>query len=283
VWVDVHWRAGRQLIYTLYGTPRWCTSRPALADPYHQPGGDSKPRDLACAGKFVEALVKRYNGGGVRKIANLEIWNEPNFAGLKYWRDSAADLAALGRTVYRAAKRADPGIRILWPSFVEWYEGPAVWKDNLEYGAASDGAGGKGVDWADAFAFHFYGYTTGLDDLMDTQESVRMTLAALGRPQWQAFNTEMGFGEGWGETLPQSTQALLIRRWAALCAAYGNQVAAFYAHENDHLGSPAYNPETAGALDEAHRRLAGRTIVEAGVLQDGRVLIRFDDNSSWAI
>lgn len=283
VWVDTHWRAGRQLVYTLYGTPAWCGTRPGTPDPYGRPGGDSKPRDLGCVSRFVDALVRRYNGGGARRIRYVEIWNEPNFGGLRYWRDTAADLAALGRTVYRAAKAADPGIGVLWPSFVEWYEGAAVWKDNLEYGNASDGQGGTGKDWADGFAFHFYGYTTNPDAMMNAQQSVQMTLQALGRPQWPVFATEIGFGPGWGDSLTQSAQGLLIRRWAALAAAWGNRVAVFYAHESDHLGAPAYNVETAAALDDAHRRLAGRTILEAGLLQDGRVLIVFDDNSTWAI
>ena len=77
--------------------------------------------------KFVDALVRRYNGDGVRRIQKFEIWNEPNFQGYAYWRNSAADLAAVGRTVYQTAKAVDPGIQVLWPAFVEWYSGPSVW------------------------------------------------------------------------------------------------------------------------------------------------------------
>ena len=282
-WVDTHHAAGKRLIYTLYGTPEWCSSNPGLKDAYHQRGGDSKPNDLACVRKFVDALLRRYNGQGVRKIALLEIWNEPNFEGYTYWRDSAADLAALGRTVYQTAKAVDPGIKVLWPAFVEWYAAPVIWKDNVEYGNASDGAGGTGKQWADGFAFHFYGYNTGMDDLMDNQESVLKTLAALGKSDWETWNTEMGFGDGWGETQSPEAKALMIRRWLALCAAYGNRVAALYSHDSGNLGNPAQDPVTAAAIDEAHRKLAGKTIREAGVLQDGRVWIVFGDNSTWII
>lgn len=282
-WVDTHHAAGKRLIYTLYGTPRWCSSNPAVKDPYHQPGGDSAPRDLACVQKFVDALVRRYNTGGTRKIQLIEIWNEPNFQGYTYWRDSATKLAALGRTVYQTAKAADPGIKVLWPAFVEWYSAPVVWKDNVEYGNASDGTGGTAKQWADGFAFHFYGYNTGMDDLMDNQESVLKTLAALGKSNWETWNTEMGFGDGWGETQSSEAKSLMIRRWMALCAAYGNRVAALYAHDSQNLGNPASDPVTAAAIDEVHRKLAGKTIREAGVLQDGRVWIVFGDNSTWLI
>ncbi|MGE0315577.1 MAG: hypothetical protein AB7P21_28530 [Lautropia sp.] len=282
-WVETNHAAGKRLIYTVYGTPAWCASDTRVKDPYHQPGGDSRPRDLGCVSRFVDALVRRYNAGPTRRIQLIEIWNEPNFEGYVYWRDSASDLAALGRSVYRAAKAADPGIKVLWPAFVEWYTAPVVWKDNLAYGNAPDGAGGVGKDWADGFAFHFYGYNTGMDDLMDNQESALKTLAALGKPQWQTWNTEIGMGDGWGRTQSAEVQAQLIRRWLALSAAYGNQVAALYAHDSENLGYPDRNPVTAAAIDEAHRRLAGKTIREAGVLQDGRVWIVFGDNSTWAI
>ena len=282
-WVNTHHAAGKQIIYSLYGTPEWCASNTGIRDLYNRAGGDSKPASLTCVQKFVDALVRRYNGDGVRRIQKLEIWNEPNFQGYAYWRNSAADLAALGRTVYQTAKAADAGIQILWPAFVEWYSGPVVWADNVEYANASDGAGGTGKQWADAFAFHFYAYNTGMDDLMDNQESAIKTLAAIGRPNLDRHNTEMGFGDGYGETLSTAVKATTIKRWMALSAAYGNKVAALYAHESGHLGAPAYTAEISTAINELHQKLAGKTIREAGVLQDGRVFIVFGDNSTWLI
>ena len=282
-WVNTQHGSGKQIIYSLYGTPTFCASNLGIKDLYNRAGGDSKPSSLTCVQKFVDALVQRYNGDGVRRIQKLEIWNEPNFQGYPYWRNSAADLAALGRTVYQTAKAVDPGIQILWPAFVEWYSSPVVWADNVEYANASDGAGGTGKQWADAFAFHFYAYNTGMDDLMNNQESAIKTLAAIGRPDLDRHNTEMGFGDGYGETLSTAVKATTVKRWMALSAAYGNKVAALYAHESGHLGAPAYSPEMSAAINELNQKLAGKTIRDAGVLEDGRVFIVFGDNSTWII
>ena len=57
-WVSTHYNAGKQLMYTLYGTPSYCAST-STKDPYNQPGGDSKPSSLTCVQKFIDALVRR--------------------------------------------------------------------------------------------------------------------------------------------------------------------------------------------------------------------------------
>ena len=281
-WVNTHYAAGKQLMYTFYGTPAWCASNMSQRDPYNRYGGDSAPSSLSCVQKYIDALVRRYNGDGVRRLHYIEIWNEPTFGGISYWRGSATQLAQLGRTVYQTAKAIDPGIKVLWPSFVEWYSGVQVWADNIEYGNASDGAGGTGKDWADGFAFHYYSYSTNMTSLMDNQESVRKTMQALGK-SWDTYNTEMGFGDGYAATLSTDVKATLIRRWMALSAAYGNKVAILYSHDGSNLGSPATNPAIAAAANDAHVRLAGKTIREAGVLTDGRVFVVFGDNSTWII
>ena len=282
-WVSTHHGAGKQLMYTLYGTPSYCAST-STKDPYNQPGGESKPRSLSCVQQFIDALVRRYNGDGVRRIQYIEIWNEPTFAGIPYWRSSASDLVQLGRTVYQTAKAVDPGVKVLWPSFVEWYSGVSVWADNIEYGNASDGVGGTGKDWADGFAFHFYSYSTNMTSLMDNQESVLKTMEALGKTEWETFNTEMGFGDGYAASLDSSDlKATLVKRWMALSAAYGNKVAILYSHDGSNLGSPATSGTMSAAIEELHQRLVGKTIREAGVLEDGRVFVVFGDNSTWLI
>lgn len=282
-WVNTHSAAGKALMYTLYGTPSYCSSNLSQRDPYNRLGGDRMPSSLSCVQQFIDALVRRYNGDGVRRIQYIEIWNEPTFGGIPYWRDSASDLAKLGRTVYQTAKAVDPGIKVLWPSFVEWYSGVAVWADNIEYGNASDGAGGKGKDWADGFAFHFYSYSTNMTSLMNNQESVFATLEALGKSDWAVYNTEMGFGDGYAASLSTEVKATLVRRWMALSAAYGNKAAILYSHDGSNLGNPASNDTMAAAMDELHQRLVGKTIREAGVLTDGRVFIVFGDNTTWLI
>lgn len=281
-WVETHYAAGKTLIYTVYGTPSWCASS-SEPDSYNVPGGDSPPSDPACVQDFVQELVQRYNGDGVRRIAAIEIWNEPSFNGDPYWRGSAEQLATLGRTIYQAAKAADPGISVLWPSFVEWGEGVHVWDASMAYGGASDGAGGVGADWADAYAFHFYAYSLDMNPLMDTQESAAATVEALGRPDWPMYNTEMGFGDGFAADLSSEDIATTVKRWMILCAAYGNESAILYSHDGSNLGNPSQNSVVADALGEVNERLAGSTIREAGLLENGQVYVVFADNSTWVV
>ncbi len=284
-WVDTHWRAGKTLIYTVYGTPRWATTRPQVNDLYQQPGGDSKPRDLGQLAEFVTRLVARYNGDGRQRIRFIESWNEPEFTGVPYWRDSAEDLAALSRTIYGAAKAVDPAILVLFPPFTHLIDGPRVYPKMVDYAFAKDGRGGRGRDWADALTFHYYHYGgADVTPLLDTIDGVRLTRAAIGRPQWPIYLTELGEGEGWSPQSPPSAEkATRVCRWLAVSAAAGLRIAGLYSHESDHLGQPAHDATVAAAIDRMHLLLAGRTISDAAILADRTVWLRLDDGrtATW--
>ena len=177
----------------------------------------------------------------------------------------------------------DPGIKVLWPSFVEWSSGVTVWQNNSVYGHASDGAGGTGKDWADGFAFHFYSYSTEVEYVdglpRDGEEDDgRGRQAELGDVQHRDGLRRRLCGDP-----NDATKAVLVQRWMALNAAYGLKVAVLYSHDGSNLGSPATNPTMAAAINQAHVQLTGKTIREAGVLQDGRVFVVFGDNSTWVI
>lgn len=285
-WVDTHFNAGRRLIFTFYGTPRWCSTS-ALEDPYHSPGGDSKPADLRYVARFITELVKRYNSQ-TRKIACLEIWNEPNFYGAIYWRNSAADLAAIGRTLYQAAKAVDPGITILWPAFVNWLgkkdRVPNLFPESHQaYARASDGADGTGLKWADAFNFHFYQSqpTTDLHDFMNHQDSMLAVRNSLIRPDWDIYLSEIGILDGIGEKMTSEQIATLIRRWVMFSAAYGNRFIGLYSYESaTNLGDPAHNPVVSAAISDIHGAVPGKRITRAGMLDDGRAWIVFSDMST---
>lgn len=284
-WVTSHTSNGKKLIFTFYGTPTWCSSDPTLKDPYNYPGGDSPPTDLACVTDFVTAVVARHRG----KIAMFEIWNEPDsgFSGnYPYWRGTADQLAALAQAVYRAAKAADPAIRIVWPPFVEWYSTNAVWKSNLDYGNALKRLHPDPLEpgyYAEDFAFHFYGYSSGLDDLMNNQESVIKTMAELGIGNWDVYNTEMGFGDRWGKGLREADKARLIQRWMALSACYGNKAAVLYSHDGPNIGNPSISTVISKAIDDVGRKLAGSTIKACHVMTTNVVRVEFGDGSSWDI
>ncbi len=286
-WVGTHVKAGRDLMYTLYGTPAWCASG-TKPDPYGKPGGDTPPRDLRFVGRFVRALLERYNAGGVRRIQYVEIWNEPTFDGKQVWKGTAEDLAALGRAVYLAAKATDAGVKVLWPAFIDSLEAgvrvPNLYKyTHQAYANASDGAGGHGRDWADALNFHYYfgDRRHPVGNLMDHEDSMLAVRRWLERPDWAIHLSEMGFLDGVGERYPTDRKIALIHRWVMTSAAYGNRTCNLYSYESEtNLGAPAVNRSISQAIAEIHERIVGRRIVKAGLLADDTFWVAFDDGST---
>ena len=286
-WVDTHVQAERDLIYTVYGTPTWVSSRPDRPDPYGLKGGNSRPTDLGMLDRFVRALVARYNGQGRRRIRYIEAWNEPDFPS-DYWLDAPTDLAQLTRTVHQAAKAVDPGITVVWPGFVNWIDQkekvPRVHALYRRFAEASDGQGGRGADWGDAIAFHYYATRPDLRQFIDHQDSIVATRAALGLQRKPILLTEIGFDGTVGDKIPRDTKRALIRRWIALSAAYGNGFVGLYSYESDtHLADPQRDAMTSSGIDEIGQRLAGRTIRRAAMLVDGSVWIELEGGTSLRI
>jgi hypothetical protein len=280
-WVATHSGAGRDLMYTLYGTPAWASTRPDRPDLYGLGGGNSRPRDPAALDRFVRALVARYNGDGTRRLRYLEIWNEPDFPS-DYWIDSPADLAALARVAYTAAKAVDPSLVVVWPGFVNWImpdeKIPRIHRLYLRLAQASDGAGGRGADWGDALAFHYYATRADAGQFVDHQQSVRATRDAIGRSGWDIHLTEIGFEDKFGETLPVAAKLRLIRQWIAISAAFGDRFVGLYSYENaNNLAAPAFDKAAAHAIDEMHDALCGRNLRRAALLADGSVWLLRDD------
>lgn len=284
-WVDTHAARGHTMMFTLYGTPTWASTRPSVLDPYFYLGGDSRPIDMKLVGEFTEALVSRYNApGSKRRIAYLEIWNEPDFHGGRYWRDTAEDLAELCREAYLAAKRADPDIVVLSPPFNDLFEGPKVFPKVVRWANADDRHGGTGGQWADEIAFHYYHYwDTNPVELLDVIEGMRMTRDAIGKRGVPMHLTEIGDNRYWEKGgVPESDKILTIRRWMALGAAAGLRMIGLYSHESHHLGEPATRPAVAAAIDEMHEILAGSTITEGMLRKDGRVEIAMANGRQYA-
>jgi hypothetical protein len=286
-WVDTHASAGRDLMYTVYGTPAWVSSRPQRPDPYGLKGGASRPVDPSMLARFVQALVLRYNGQGRRRIRYIEAWNEPDFPS-DYWLDGPSDLALLTRTVHQAAKAADSGITVVWPGFVNWIDAkervPRVHVLYRRFAEAPDGAGGRGGDWGDAIAFHYYATRADLAQFVDHQDSILATRKALGAENRPILLTEIGFDATVGDRIATQTKVALIRRWIALSAAYGNGFIGLYSYESPtHLADPHRDPQTALAIDEMGQRLAGRELRRAAVLSDASVWIEYVDGQTLRV
>jgi hypothetical protein len=277
-WVEVHSAANRTLIYTVYGTPDWVASDTARKDAYGHPGGAAAPNRAPAAGRVSGDLVRRYNASTTR-IHFIEIWNEPHFGTNHegFWWGTASQLATMGRSIFQAAKLADPKIQILSPAFDDTFPRPfsATKPETLHslyrYLDADTGDGSKGSHWCDAVAIHLYDA-----EIQGSHDSVEGMLGQVQAIQ-QALNTrlpiymtEFGFSkpDGTFKRSDDAHRAILLLRHAVMHAALGCQAICFYSHDDDYIGNPSARPAIAAAIDQLHHQLAGSILKKVTLESD---------------
>lgn len=285
---------GKKVCYTIFQTPAWVATTLNYSDPYGVLYGANPPNDLTVSGspnlaEFVTFLVSRYNTG-VRKIHAIEAWNEPRIPPLAnndFFSGTAVEMARMAKTVYTAAKAADPGIIVLSPSHTN-----AV-SFISQYLSALVGDGTTGATWQDAIAIHWYNaltfankYSTDLikDGVRGVIKGYQDAIATFGIPANKLWDTECGWAlaEYTSWSLPQKARS--IKTAGLIRAALGVQTCIYYSAGNNYYltdgtvnsaypninlyGGPLSNPLLAEALDWV-ANLAGKTITEIGFAADG--------------
>ena len=282
-WVQTHAAAGKTLIYTVYGTPAWASSRNTVKDAYGNMGAGAPPSDLSVLGDFVQALVSRYNGNGARKIQFIETWNEPHFLqnDRGFWWGTAAQLAGMGRTTAKAARASDAGIKVLSPAFDGLPEGHLTFSTTgipaglRQYLGTRDESGASPAQWFDGFAVHTYNAS-----IADPVHGIEGTLLQLKetlnrfKVNVPVYTTETGYSEQSPfNNMPLEMKASMLRRQAAVQAALGVKMLCFYSHDDQFCGNPSINPPVAAAINDVQTHLAGATLRQVSVLPSGQVSV----------
>lgn len=284
-WVGAHALAGRRLIHTIYGTPGYLKTSNTL-DPYGRPGGASPPADsgsgFPAVQAMVTALINRYNDGTSqgRKIWGVEVWNEPNFAGVEsgFWWGTAAQMVDMARavTIGRNAS-VDPGVKVLSPGFVDGNFNRGGILDTFLSTESAMAPGTYGADWYDETAVHIYGrgYDWTWKDRTEVAVSgLKKTLAtypaAAGRP-WHV--TEQGTGGAldgvvspWLAFRPDQ-KGLWQARHVVLQGIMGAKSVCLFSHDNL-AGADFREPTWAAPINRVHEELAGKTVTHAVVRAD---------------
>jgi hypothetical protein len=138
---------GIKVLAVLNSTPDWA----AVPD---QPPLSGHPENLEAFGDFVTAVATRYEG----KVADYEIWNEPNYN--LFWAPtpSAEQYTELLKVAYTKIKAADPNATVIAASVAAAAEtpgGPTI--NPVTYLSAMYAAGAGG--YFDAVSFHPYLYS----------------------------------------------------------------------------------------------------------------------------
>lgn len=291
-WVQTHSSAGKTLIYTVYGTPAWASSRGTIKDAYGHSGAAAPPLDLSVLSDFVTTLVSRYNRKSARGIQFIELWNEPHFLqnDRGFWWGTAAELADVGRTIAKSAKAADPGIKVLSPGFDGLPEGHLTFTTSginaglRQYLGTRDSTGANPAQWFDGFAVHTYNA-----DIIDGTHGVEGTLLQLKetlshfRLSLPIYTTETGYSEQSAfHNMHVEQQAGMLKRQAAVQAAMGVRALCFYSHDDQFCGNPSRHPEIAAAIHDVHTNLAGAMLRQVSVMPGGQLSVVTDAKSfTW--
>lgn len=302
--IDAHYAAGRRTMFNVYQCPTWAakTAMQGTAGPFGLNGEGAPPQNTGTRDgntnvyvdlyDFVKTLVTRYNtdtvrnNGGIKKIGWLDVWNEPTFdqipGSTRYFWGTAAEMAAMARTVKLAAKSVDNAIVVMSPAFSTLSSDPIS-----AFLAASDGASGFGRDHIEALTYHpYYVSAPGLPLLGDTPAALdaklKAQMVAGGLAEsFPIYANEQSFAAGPTDQAvfwTKADQALYIRRISMLQAALGWKTTIWYCYDDELLGRPDQNTLVAAALSDAHHSLAGRTIERCEIHAKGRVRLTLANN-----
>jgi len=303
--IDFHAAAGRKIKYTVSSTPPWAadTSYTTSFGVVGGAGGVGSQADLS---SFITALVTRYNtdsvrdNGGLKKITWLECWNEPDYFPYTaniFFKDTAATLAEMCRTMYQAAKAVDSTITVLSPGIVDtaYTDQSSGYSMDPEpepnkcskLADASDNNAGTGKLWHEELAWHWYDYQPPTNAAINALKlnklitSMRTVHTDAGYSATLPMHITEIAGWGWSETTPSDANKVLwIQRTASIAAARGIKTVDYYAHEDvNYLGAPATNATIAAGITSAHSALANKTIRQAAILSTNQVWIEFTDGT----
>jgi VCBS repeat-containing protein len=138
---------GIKVLAVINSTPDWA----AVPD---QPTWAGHPADLNAFGDFVTAVATRYQG----KVADYEIWNEPNASIFWAPTPSAQQYTELLKVAYTKIKAADPNATVIAASVAAAAEtpgGPTI--NPVTYLSEMYAAGAGG--YFDAISYHPYFYS----------------------------------------------------------------------------------------------------------------------------
>ena len=121
-WLALAAEYGQDVLFTLYSTPNWAASNPALvcdASATFGNGTCTPPDDLNPDGTGTDQHVKDFitalmNHVGPGKIKYIEIWNEPNNP--PEWTGTLAQIVRMTQDVRTVAQSIDPNVLICSPA-----------------------------------------------------------------------------------------------------------------------------------------------------------------------
>jgi hypothetical protein len=289
-WVNIHHAAGRDIVFTLYGTPAWASARPNEEGAYGpwSLGIQAEPSDMTKWDRFCTKVATRYLG----KIKYYEVWNEPdmfnNGTGIArkdfyggatdaelskhfFFSGTFAKLSEMVRRANQAIKAVDPTAKILSPSITNWPTSGGVNAETYFTGmlAASDGVGGTMKDWVDIIAVHLYiggNDITKLPKILDRIDAAKTAAGVSSKETWDTESAPIG-----PDVISMTSAAgrLFIARSMIIQAARGIARTIYYQYDHGTMGIK--NSSIVAYRNRIRDLLTSGTILSACAFTDGRV------------
>jgi hypothetical protein len=283
-WVNTHYDAGRDLLFTLYGTPTWASARPTEIGAYGpgNPGTQAEPADMSKWDRFCAKIASRYRG----KIKYYEVWNEPNMYNdgtapipgtTFFFSGTFAKLAEIVRRANIAIKAVDPTAKIVSPAVTNWAAKAGQSAETYFTGmmAAPTGDGSTTMkDWVDIIGVHLYlssGNSTA--DLAGIIDRVNAAKAAAGVSSMETWDTESAPIAPNASALSDDQLDRYLTRFMVTAAAKGIARTMYYQWDNDVMGFRE-RINIGSRWNALRELLLSGSILSASKLFDGRLIYR---------
>lgn len=251
--------ASRDAIVTLGQPADWMISRAAIGGAVY--GGKANMCPTGATElttnyiPVITAMVQRAKNTYGKTGLKWELWNEIEGPGM--YGDAQSALGPYAKAVSQAIKAVDPTAIVLTPSARD--DDTAFLVGNFL--SVSDGSTGKGGDWVDAIAFHFYGYDESAWTYAYTVGVYRLLASNAGYGSLPLYVTESGM------LAPTANEGVKLQRRMLTFAALGCK--AFVGYASDYGTNPmlpfASNWNATAAV------VAGATITRCQKNADGSV------------
>lgn len=214
--------AGKKMLFTGGVPAAYMIDRADLGGGHFGPKSAMCPTGTTELGKYSAVFVAALNRlrtvhGFVGSEIVIELWNEIEGPGNLHPSELPA-LPAMAKYVVPLLRAEMPGITVLTPSARD--DDTAYLVGNFL--AGSDGAGGKGGDWVDGMAWHYYGINQPWTYKV-TADAYRQNAINAGYPNLPQYVTESGM------LSPTENTAKHIQRRMLVFAACGIKLFNAYA------------------------------------------------------
>lgn len=226
-----HSGAGREIIFTVFGSPTWASARPSEAGAYGL-GSAAEPASMTYLADFVTAVMNRANGA----ITAVEVWNEPNNS--TFYTGNKTQLVLMTKTIADAARAVDSGVQVISSPVTNFSVtvGASAELYLQQYLATSDGSGGVAADHVNIIGVHLYTPAGRTSSLIDIIGNINTAITAAGVSGKQIWDTESGIISPDAVEVSDVRYENLFARQALLSAALGISRSCWYGFDYTNFG-----------------------------------------------